>query len=148
MFLIPFHVRKYHLLTETDENDKNVCNTNRKKTTPGPKSKFFDEETAALAIETTLEKDRLTCVRNSVKHANREELTRPFGFFLGVNSDRRTNVSACKLILCKVCAGIVTAFPVKDKKRSRYVEKLNIFYSYIVNTVKRCNVSREHTSVI
>ena len=81
MFVIPFHVRKYHLLSETDEKDKNVCNRNRKKTTPGPKSKFFDEETAAHAIETTLEKDRLTCVRNSVKHANREELTRPFGFF-------------------------------------------------------------------
>ena len=54
---------------------------------PGSKSKFFDEGTAAHAIETTLEKDRLTCVRNSLKHPNREELTRPFGFFLGENSD-------------------------------------------------------------
>ena len=130
-------MRKYHTLSETDENDKNVCNRNSKNNARA-EINFFDEGTAAHAIKTTLEKDRLTCVRNSVKHPNREELTRPSCFFLGVNSDKKTNVSACKLILCKVFVGIVTAFPVKDKKRSRYVEKLYIFYSYIVNMVKQC----------
>ena len=81
MFVIPFHVRKYHILSETDENDKNVCNRNSKKTTPGPKSKFFDEGTVAHVIETTLEKDRLTCVRNSVNTPTGKNLPDHLGFF-------------------------------------------------------------------
>ena len=60
-------------------------------------------------------------ISTSERHPGRQELTKRFAYYIGLDSDKKTKLRAIKVIVARDTKAVITAFPIREHRVGKWI---------------------------